>query len=61
MVPIQLYDPMKETYHIYTDSYGSEIEQELIEEYQDWLTIRVHDCWENNCELMYIFDQVTKH
>ena len=23
--------------------------------------IRFYDCWESNCELIYIFDQVTKH
>jgi hypothetical protein len=29
---------------------GSEIEQEWIEEFEDWLTIRVDKRWESNCE-----------
>ncbi len=39
---------------IYTNNDGSEIEQERIEVYQEWLTIRVDDHWEGSCELMYI-------
>jgi hypothetical protein len=35
---------------IYTDKGGSVIEQQWIEEYQGWLTIRVDDRWESNCE-----------
>lgn len=29
---------------------GSEIEQEWIEEFNDWLTVRVDGRWESNCE-----------
>ena len=29
---------------------GSEIEQEWIEDFKDWLTIRVDKRWESNCE-----------
>ena len=35
---------------IYTDKGGSVIEQQWTEEYQGWLTIRVDDRWESNCE-----------
>ena len=35
---------------IYTRKDGSEIEEEWIEKYQDWLRIRVDDRWESNCE-----------
>ena len=54
-IPIESYPSMKAKQNcIYTNNDGSEIEQECIEEYQEWLTIRVNDCWESNCELMYI-------
>jgi hypothetical protein len=36
--------------HIYTDKGGSVIEKQWIEEYKGWLTIRVDDRWESNCE-----------
>lgn len=35
---------------------GFEIEEQWIEEYQDWLIIRVDDRWNSNCKYIYIFD-----
>ena len=35
---------------IHTNKGGSVIEHQWIEEYQGWLTIRVDDQWESNCE-----------
>ena len=43
---------------IYTNKDGSEIAQEWIEEYQDWLTIKVDDRLESNCELIRCFDNI---
>ena len=41
MVPDQSYDSMKAKNSIYTDRDCSEIEQEWVEEYQEWLIIRL--------------------
>lgn len=41
---------------IWSKKDGFEIEEEWIEEYQDWLTIRVDDRWCSNCKYIYIFD-----
>ena len=47
MVPVQSYDPMTTKHGIYSDRDGYELEREWIEDYQEWLTIRVEDCLEN--------------
>ena len=60
-IPIESHPSMKAKRNlIYANNDGSEIEQECIEEYQEWLTIRVNDCWESNCELMYILSELPK-
>ncbi len=52
MDPVQSYDPMKAKNCIYTNRDSSEIEQERVGEYQEWIMITVDDCWDSSCELM---------
>jgi len=58
-VPVQSDPIMKaKPNRIYTRKDGSEIEEEWIEKYQDWLRIRVDDRWESNCEYINLCQNV---
>jgi hypothetical protein len=43
-------DRNSKTNRTFINKDGSEIEQEWIEEFEGWLTIRVDKRWESNCE-----------
>ena len=58
-VPVQSDPIMKaKPNRIYKNKDGSEIEEEWIEKNEDWLTIRVDDRWESNCEYIYLCQNV---